>query len=72
MPKRTIQQRRDGKPSRRDCELNLKRLLKLEEEVILQTILKYSTRSLPVLKADVRDIANRLLRERAGKPVGKN
>ena len=71
MPKRTIRRRRDGKPSRRDCELNIKRLLKLEEEVILQTILKYSTRGMPVLKADVRDIANRLLRERGEKPVSK-
>ena len=35
-------------------------------------ILEYSVRGLPVLKADVRDMADRLLRERASKPVGKN
>jgi hypothetical protein len=67
-----VQDRRNGKRARRDCELNTKRLIKLEEEVILQYILKYSVRGLLVLKADVRDMADRLLRDRASKPVGKN
>jgi hypothetical protein len=50
----------------------LKRLTILEEEAIIQRILKESLRRIPPLKAHVRDIANRLLRERSGKPIGKN
>jgi hypothetical protein len=67
-----VQDRRNGKRARRDCEPNIKRLIKLEEEIILQHILKYSVRGLPVSKADVRDMADRLLRDRASKPVSKN
>jgi hypothetical protein len=67
-----VQDRRNGKRTRRDYELNTKRLIKLEEEVILQYILEYSVRGLLVLKVDVRDIADRLLRDYASKPVSKN
>jgi hypothetical protein len=38
----------------------------------MQRILKKSKRGVPSLKANVRDIANKLLRERSRKPVGKN
>jgi hypothetical protein len=72
VPQRTISHRRNGKRPQRNYKPNSKRLTKLEEEVILQGVLEYSIRSLPVSKADVRDMADRLLRERAGKPVGKN
>ena len=72
VPKRTIRQRRDRKLSRRDCELNLKSLTKLEEEVIVQRTLNESLRSVPLLKAHVRDIANRLLRDRSSKSASKN
>jgi len=51
---------------------NLKRLTKLEEEVVVQRILNKSLRGSLPSKALVRDIANRLLRERSGKPAGKN
>ena len=64
VPQTTIRRRRDGTRPRRDCEPNSKRLTKLEEEVIIQRILNKSLRSVPPLKAHVRDIANRLLRER--------
>jgi hypothetical protein len=67
-----VQHRRDGKRYRRDCELNSKRLTKLEEEVIIQRILDESLRGVPPSKLHVRDMADRLLRERGEKPTGKN
>jgi hypothetical protein len=72
VPRRTIQRRRDGKHYRRDCEPNSKSLTKLEEEVIIQRILDESLRGIPPSKAHVRDMADRLLRERGGNPTGKN
>ena len=71
VPRRTIQRRRDGKPSRRDCEPRSKRLTKLEEEVILQRILDKNLRGVPPSKLHVQDMADRLLRDRGGEPVGK-
>jgi hypothetical protein len=50
----------------------LKRLTKLEEEVILDCVLDLSLHRVPPTKALVRDIADRLLRERGGKPVSKH
>ena len=50
----------------------MKRLTKLEEEVVLHNILDASLRGVPPLKALVQDMADRLLRERGGKPTGKN
>jgi hypothetical protein len=47
-------------------------MTKLEEKAIKEGILKYSARGLPITRAEVRDIANRLLRERNSRPVGKN
>jgi hypothetical protein len=47
-------------------------MTKLEEEVIIQRILDESLRGIPVPKADVRDIANNLLKDRSSKPVSKN
>ncbi len=72
VPKTTIRRRRDGKPSRRDCEPNSKSLTKLEEEVIVQRILDENLRGVPPSKLHVRDMADRLLRDRGVKSVGKN
>jgi hypothetical protein len=72
IPQTTIQRRRARQRARSDCEPNSKRLTKLEEEVILQSILNASLRRLPPTKALVRDIANRLLRERGRKPISKH
>jgi hypothetical protein len=72
VPRRTIQRRRDRKRPQRDYELKSKRLIKLEEEVIIQRILEESLRGIPPSKAHVQDIADRLLRERGRKPTGKN
>jgi hypothetical protein len=47
-------------------------MTKLEEKAIEEGILEYSARGLPVTRAEVQDIADRLLRERNSRPVGKN
>jgi hypothetical protein len=72
VPKTTIRRRRDGAHCRRDCEPNSRNLTKLEEEVIIQRILDECLRGIPPLKAHVRDMADRLLRDRSGNPTGKN
>jgi hypothetical protein len=72
VPRRTIARRRAGKLSQRDSEPKLKRLTKLEEEVIIQRILDKNLRGVPPSKLHVRDIADRLLRNRSSEPVGKN
>jgi hypothetical protein len=72
VPRRTIQRRCNGKRPRRNCEPNSKRLTKLEEEAIVQRVLEESLRGIPPSKAHVQDMADRLLRERGGKPTGKN
>ena len=72
VPRKTLSDRRAGKRSRRDCEANLRRLDKLEEEAIVERILEESARGFAPTKADVRGIADKLLHERAGNPVGKN
>ncbi|KAG9196117.1 hypothetical protein G6011_01238 [Alternaria panax] len=72
VPRRTLVDRRAGRRSRSDCEPNSKRLIKLEEEAIVQRVLEEGLRGIPPSKAHVRDMADRLLRERGGKPTGKN
>ena len=39
VPRTTLRDRRAGKPARRDCQPNSKKLTKLEEEVIVEYIL---------------------------------
>jgi hypothetical protein len=72
VPQRTIQQQRNRKRPQRDCKPNSKRLTKLEEEAIVERILKQSLRGLPPSKPNVQDIADRLLRKRNAKPVSKH
>jgi hypothetical protein len=72
VPQTRSQDRRAGRRARRDCEPNSKRLTKLEEQVILDCVLDLNLRGVPPTKALVRDMADRLLRERGGKPVGKH
>jgi hypothetical protein len=72
VPQRTLSHRRAGRRPRRDCEANSKRMDNLEEEAIVRRILEESTRGFAPSKADVRAMANKLLEERGGKPVGKN
>ena len=72
VPRRTLIDRRAGRRPRRDCEPNRKRLTKLEEEAVVLRILDESDRGISSSKADVRDMADKLLRERGGDAVGKN
>ena len=72
VPRTTVRDRRAGRRSRRDCEPNSKRLTKLEEEAIIERILEQDLRGISPLKLLVQDMADRLLRARDAKPVGKN
>ena len=72
VPRTTIQSRRAGRRPQRDYEPPAKRLTKLEEEVITRRVIVEAERGLPCGRDDVRDMANRLLRERGGEEVGKN
>jgi hypothetical protein len=67
----TLSRRRDGKPTRRDSLVNSKKLTKLEEEAIVQYILKLDTRSFLPRLYGIEDIANQLLRVRDAPPIGK-
>ena len=71
VPRSTLRDRRDGALSRRDWEPKSKRLNKLEEEALVQRILELAQRGIGATKDMVRDMANDLLAERGGEPVGK-
>jgi len=66
----TLRDRRAGKPARRDCQPNSKKLTELEEEVIVKYILDLDTRGLAPTYAAVRDMADKLLAARGGGHVG--
>jgi hypothetical protein len=72
VPRTTVQQRRQGALSRRDREPNSKKLTKLEEEALVQRILNLDQRGIGATRAMVQDMANDLLAERGGEPVGKH
>jgi hypothetical protein len=61
IPRTTLRDRRAGKPTRRDCQPNLKKLTELEEVVIVRYILDLDQRGFAPMYAAVRDIANKLL-----------
>jgi hypothetical protein len=71
-PRRTLNNRRAGMDSRRDCQPNSIKLSKTEESVIVQHILDLDTRGFPPRLAAVQDMANSLLAARAASQVGKN
>ena len=57
---------------RRNCKANSKRLTKLEEEAIVQRVLKQSAQGFAPLRSIVREMADKLLRSQGSNPVGKN
>jgi hypothetical protein len=67
----TLSNRRAGTPLQRDCRLNMSRLRKTEEDVIVQHILNLNLRGFPPQLATVKDIADSLLAERHKDPVGQ-
>jgi hypothetical protein len=66
----TLRRRRAGRPARRDCQPNSKKLTQLEEEVIVKYILDLDLRGFATTYAAVRDMANRLLAARGADQVG--
>jgi hypothetical protein len=72
VPRTTVRQRRQGALSRRDREPNSKKLTKLEEAALVRRILSLDQRGIGATRAMVQDMANDLLAERGGKPVGKH
>ena len=71
IPALTLRNRRAGRPTRRDCTANSKKLTQSEEEAIVQYIIELDTRKFPPRLYGVEDMANQLLRERDAPPVGK-
>ena len=65
VPRMTMRDRRAGKPARRDCQPNLKKLTITEEEVIASYIIELDLRGFAPTYAAVCDIANRLLAARS-------
>jgi hypothetical protein len=65
-----MRDRRAGKPARRDCQPNLKKLTTVEEEVIVSYIIKLDLRGFAPTYAAVGNIANRLLAARGADQVG--
>ena len=57
-PRTTLSHRRAGRPARRDCQPNSKRLTKIEEEVIVAHILELDSRGFAPTLTAVRDMAN--------------
>ena len=65
VPKATLRDRRARKPTRRNCKPNLKKLTKLEEEVIIRHILDLDTRGFAPTLGAVQDMADKLLAKRS-------
>ena len=66
----TLRDRRAGRPARRDCQPNSKKLTQLEEQVIVRHILDLDTRGFGPTYAAVRDMADKLLAARGAGQVG--
>jgi hypothetical protein len=66
----TLYRRRAGKPARRDCQPNSKKLTDFEEDVIVRYILDLDRRGFAPTYAAVRDMADKLLAARGADQVG--
>ena len=60
VPRSTLQTRRVGVTSRRDCEANSKQLTELEEEVVTKHILDLDSRGFAPQLIYVREMADQL------------
>lgn len=64
VPRTSLQKRRAGSTPKRDYTPVARKLTKLEEEAIVRYILELDLRGLAPTRVMVRDMADRLLRER--------
>jgi hypothetical protein len=70
IPRTTLRDRCAGKPTRRDCQPNSKKLPELEEVVIFRHILDLDQCGFAPTYASVRDMADKLLAVRKAGQVG--
>ena len=68
----TLMRRIHGQPSGHDTIANYRKLTFLEEEAIIQRIIELDSQAFPPRLSSVKDMANRLLRERDAPPIGRN
>jgi hypothetical protein len=68
----TLQARLDGRNSRRDILHPRQNFTKLEKNTIIQRIIELNSQAFPSRLNAVKDMANRLLRDRDASRVGKN
>lgn len=68
----TLTRRQKGKPSRAETTVKTQKLSNLEENTIVQRVLKLDSQGFPVRISSVEDMANQLLRERDASLVGQN
>ena len=71
VPRSTLLDRMAGRTSRKETRPNCLKLSKLEEEVIVRSILEMDSRGFAPRLAGVEDMANYILESRGGKRVGK-
>ena len=71
IPQTTLRDQRARIAARRDCKPNLKKLSKLEEEVIVRHILDLDLQGFAPTLGAVWDMADKLLAERGAGKVGK-
>jgi hypothetical protein len=72
VPRLTFATRIDSTQVRRDIVHFCQKLTKLEENTIIQRIIKLNSQAFPSRLNAVEDMANRLLRDRDASRVGKN
>jgi hypothetical protein len=71
VPESTLRDRRAGRPARRDCQPNSKKLTQLEEEVIVGYIIDLDQRVFAPAYAAIRSMADKLLAARGVGQVGQ-
>lgn len=68
----TLTRRQKGIRSRSEITVKTRKLSNVEEDTLIQRILKLDSQGFPVRVGSVEDMANLLRRERDASPVGKN
>ncbi len=72
VPASTLCRRRGGQPTRRDILANSRSLTDLEEQIIVQYVIKLSTHAFPPRLYSVEDMANQLRRVHDAPPIGQH